>query len=46
MVWVKERAEGVGVQASGVKRGFCVCEDGMKKGGGAGEGWAVCWGYE
>jgi hypothetical protein len=26
--------------------GEAVFGEGMKKGGGAGEGWAVCWGYE
>ena len=35
-----------GASESRVERGFWVWGDGMKKGGGAGEGWAVCWGYE
>lgn len=46
MVSGKERAEGLGGGLSVGGVGEAVFECGMKKGGGAGEGWAVCWGYE
>jgi hypothetical protein len=45
--WFRGRKERKGcVGVLGLRFGWMVFGCGMKKGGGAGEGWAVCWGYE